>query len=190
MVKQEYEEIGFPVEVNKLAIGYKMNRNLFKDLNIDRYMLDYYMQMILSMAFGSSSSFIEKLYLKNIVYSVTYELVDTNEHYMFNFYVNTDKTDEFLDEFYKYIKNLDLNLDAFNRIIKLWVASEVRMIDQVIATAKNIVYDLIDYGEFKNDKIKDIRSLDYNTLLEVYKKLDFNSKCIVNLKSNKEKTVA
>ena len=190
MVKQEYEEIGFPVEVNKLAIGYKMNRNLFKDLNIDRYMLDYYMQMILSMAFGSSSSFIEKLYLKNIVYTVTYELVDTNEHYMFNFYVNTDKTDEFLDEFYKYIKNLDLNLDAFNRIIKLWVASEVRMIDQVIATAKNIVYDLIDYGEFKNDKIKDIRSLDYNTLLEVYKKLDFNSKCIVNLKSNKEKTVA
>ena len=64
------------------------------------------------------------------------------------------------------------------------------MIDQVVATAKNIVYDLIDYGDFKNDKIKDIRSLDYNTLLEVCKKLDFNSKCIVKLKSNKEKTVA
>lgn len=190
MVNKEYDEIELPIEVNKLAIGYKMNKNLFKDLNIDRYMLDYYMQMILNMAFGGTSLFVEQLYLKNIIYSITYELVDTNEHYIFNFYVNTDKKDEFLDEFYNYINKLDLNESDFKRIIKLWVASEVRLIDQVVASAKNILYDLIGYGEFKNDKISDVRSLDYDTLLSVYKKLDFSNKCIVNLKSNKEKTVA
>lgn len=189
-VGKEYEEIKLPIEVNKLAIGYKMNRKLFKDIKIDRYMLDYYMQMILSMSFGNSSTFVEQMYLKNIVYSVTYELVDIEDHYLFNFYVSTDKTEEFLEEFYKYIKDLKLDLSAFKRIIKLWVASEVRMIDNAIVTAKNIAYDLIDYGDFKNDKIKDIKSLDYNTLLDVYKKMDFSNKCIVKLISNKEKTVA
>ena len=64
------------------------------------------------------------------------------------------------------------------------------MIDQAIVTAKNIAYDLIDYGDFKNDKIKDIKSLDYNKLLDVYKKMDFSNKCIVKLLSNQEKTVA
>lgn len=190
MVKQEYEEIELPIEVNKLAIGYKMNKNLFKELKIDRYMLDYYMQMILNMAFGTSSLFVEQLYLKNIVYSISYELVDTNQHYIFNFYVNTDRKDEFLKMFNEYISDLRLNEEDFKRIIKLWIASEVRLIDQVVATAKNILYDLIDYGEFKNNKIKDFRDLDFNTLLNIHKKLDFNSKCIVNLKSNKEKTVA
>ncbi len=189
-VKKEYEEIQMPVEVNKLAIGYKMNRSLFKDINIDRYTLDYYMQMILNMAFGSSSIFVEQMYLKNIVQSVTYELVDIEDYYTFNFYVSTDKTKEFLEELNKYIKNLELDIDTFNRIIKLWVASEVRMIDQAVSAAKNIIYDIIDYGDFKNNKIKDIRNLDYNVLLEVYKKMDFSNKCIVNLISNKEKTVA
>lgn len=189
-VKKEYEEIQMPVEVNKLAIGYKMNRSLFKDINIDRYTLDYYMQMILNMAFGSSSIFVEQMYLKNIVQSVTYELVDIEDYYTFNFYVSTDKTKEFLEELNKYIKDLELDIDTFNRIIKLWVASEVRMIDQAVSAAKNIIYDIIDYGDFKNNKIKDIRNLDYNVLLEVYKKMDFSNKCIVNLISNKEKTVA
>jgi predicted Zn-dependent peptidase len=189
-VKKEYEEIQMPVEVNKLAIGYKMNRSLFKDINIDRYTLDYYMQMILNMAFGSSSIFVEQMYLKNIVQSVTYELVDIEDYYTFNFYVSTDKTKEFLEELNKYIKDLELDIDTFNRIIKLWVASEVRMIDQAVSAAKNIIYDIIDYGDFKNNKIKDIRNLDYNILLEVYKKMDFSNKCIVNLISNKEKTVA
>ena len=59
-----------------------------------------------------------------------------------------------------------------------------------IATAKNVLYDWIDYKEFKNNKIKDLRNLKYEILLEVLKRINLDNKCVVKLDSNNEKTVA
>lgn len=190
MVMQEYEKVEDSSEVDKLAIGYKMNKKVFKDLNIDSYTLDNYLNMILKLSFGNTSLFVEDLYLRNIISSLGYEIIDANSHYIVCFYVTTDYKEEFLKEFEEYINNLSFDEKDFNRTIKIWISSEVRIIDQYIATARNIMYDLVEYKEYKNDKIKDFRKMDYNMLENIYKKMYFNSKCIVNLKSNKEKTVA
>lgn len=189
-VSQEYEEINMKVEMPKIAIAYKINKDLFKDLNLDTYHLDYYLQLILSIAFGSTSAFTENLYIDKTILSLTYELLDTENHYIISFFTKTDKEKEFFDKFYKYINNLNPTKNEFDRTIKTWIASEVRLIDMPIATAKNVLYDWIDYKEFKNNKIKDLRNLKYEMLLKVLKRINLDNKCVVKLDSNNEKTVA
>ena len=189
-VSKEYEEINMKVEMPKIAIAYKINKDLFKDLNLDTYHLDYYLQLILSIAFGSTSAFTENLYIDKTILSLTYELLDTENHYIISFFTKTDKEKEFFDKFYKYINNLNPTKNEFDRTIKTWIASEVRLIDMPIATAKNVLYDWIDYKEFKNNKIKDLRNLKYEMLLKVLKRINLDNKCVVKLDSNNEKTVA
>ena len=68
---------------------------------------------------------------------------------------------------------------------KVWIANEVRMIDDIDSTVHNIFDDYLKYGKIIDNKISVIRNLDYNVMIEIFEKLDFENKAVVIMK-NKE----
>lgn len=184
-VFKEYEELEMNVSIPNVSLTYKMNKNIFKGLGIDSYLLDYYIHMILSLGFGETSDFREKLLNDNMFDSFNYQVLNCKNHYLISFIITTLKPKEVIDEINKYILSIKFNLDDFKRIKKLWIASEVRISDSINASASNLLMDLLDYGEFKNNKISDIRSLDYNILKEVYKLFNYDNKSIVIIYNKK-----
>lgn len=183
-VSKEYEVVKLPVENTKIAISYKMNKNLF---NIDKYNLDYYLQMILTLHFGSSSAFKEYLLNKELFISFGYNVTDIKTHYLIEFYMSTKKEKEIIEELTNYIsniKNIKLKEEDFIRIIKTWVASEVRMIDNTNVTLYNMLDDILEYNTYKYDSIKDKRKLDFNTMLQVLNECDFTNKSILVIKND------
>lgn len=182
-VKKDYEVIYMPVENTKIAISYKMNKKLF---NIDKFYLDGYLHMIFTLLFGSSSSFREYLFNNELVISTSYNIIDIGSHYLIEFYVSTNKEEVFLNEFNKYIyniKNIKLDKDDFSRIIKTWIASEIRTIDNVSATLYNILDDILEYNMYIYNSIELERKLDFNTMNEILNKLDFTNKSILIIKN-------
>ena len=135
--------------------------------------------MIIALGFGSTSDFREYLLNNSLFTSSSYQLMDTNTHYVISFYATTNKPKELIEKTRNYFKNIELNKENFERLKKIWIASEVRMIDSIHGTANNIMYDVLDYGEYKNNKINDIRSLSYDTLNKVKECLDLNNEAVI-----------
>lgn len=182
-VKKELEVIKMPVENTKIAISYKMNKELF---NIDKIYLDSYLHMIFTLLFGSTSLFREYLFNKELFLSVSYNILDIDSHYLIEFYATTTKEKELLNEFNEYIsniKNIELNEEDFIRIKKTWIANEVRTIDNVNATLYNILDDILEYNKYIYNSIELERKLDFNRVKEVLNKLDFTNKSILIIKN-------
>ena len=178
-VYKTFEKIKMDIETPKVALNYKINKNKFKKLKLDKYFLDYYLNMIIALGFGSTSDFREYLLNNSLFTSSSYQLMDTNTHYVISFYATTNKPKELIEKTRNYFKNIELNKENFERLKKIWIASEVRMIDSIHGTANNIMYDVLDYGEYKNNKINDIRSLSYDTLNKVKECLDLNNEAVI-----------
>ena len=185
-VSKEYEEITLNIEIPKYAILYKINKNNFKDLNIDTYYLYYYLYMVLSLSFGATSNFYEYCYMNKIISNASYQLNDTNSHYLIELYTDTEDPGRVDKEIKEYVKNIKINKEDFERLKKTWISSEVKMIYSVSTTLYNIMGDILDYGEFKNNKIDDIKSLDYEKLIEVLKCIKFDKYSVVVANSNKK----
>ena len=66
---------------------------------------------------------------------------------------------------------------------KVWIANEVKMIDDIDSTVHNLFDDLLKYNEVITNKIDVIRNLDYNTMIDVFNDLDFNNKSVVIMRN-------
>lgn len=183
-VKKEYEEIVLPVENTKVAISYKVNKSLFKLEN--KFYLDGYLHMILSLAFGGTSAFKEYLFNNELFISFDYNITDIGTHYLIEFFITTNKEKEIIEEIEEFIsdiKNINLKEEDFTRIIKTWIASEIRTIDNTNATLYNILDDILEYKRFVYDSIKHKKNLNFNTMIEVLNDIDFSNKSILVIKN-------
>ena len=183
-VFKDYEEINIDVETPKLGISYKINKNVFKNLKIDKYNLDYYLQMLITLGFGSSSDFKEELLNKGLFTTFNHQITDTNTHYLIDFYASSFEANKLIKEIDNYVNQIKIKEEDFHRLKKTWIASEIRMIDSINATVYNILDDILDYNEFKGNKINDIKNLEFSKLKEVQKKLDLKNKAIVLITKN------
>ena len=178
-VYKEYEEIPMETSITKISLSYKMNKDIFKDLNLSKYELDYYLNLIVGLGLGKTSDFLEELYKKELYTSAFYNIFDTDDHYMISFYADTQKPNELIDKLDAYIKDIKVDKDNFIRLIKTWIASEIKITDSPRTLGYNVFTDVAEYNEYKNNKIEDIRSLSYETMLEVMKRLNFDNKSVL-----------
>lgn len=178
---KELEIINCNVKIPKIALSYKINKNLFKDLKIEKYFLDLYVYMVLSLGFGTTSDFREELLKEELFTSLGYQLFDTDMHYVISFIANTNEPEILSERIDDYIKNIKFDELAFERMKKTWIASEIRMIDNISVTAYNVLDDIMDYHCYKNEKIKDKKKMNYSTLLKVAKSLNFDNKSLLIL---------
>ena len=99
----------------------------------------------------------------------------------------SDKADMFIDEVKKNLKDIKIKKDELERIKKVWIASEIRMIDNVEATVDNIYSDLILYDKVYDNRIDIIKELNIKKLNKFLKELDLSNQSLVMVFQEEEK---
>ena len=178
-VLQPELELSTNIRVPKIALGYKMEKESF-GIN-DELQLDLYLQMIATLLFGNSTLFREQIREKKLVTNFSYEWDTTTKYKTLLIYSETENPELLIDEIYKYLKNISIDQKDLERLKKVWIANEVKMIDSIDATIYNIVDDEVRYKKIINNKIDAIRKLNKKKLDEIASKLNFNNKSKVIL---------
>ena len=178
-VRVEYEEINYPINVPKLGVGIKLN-NL--NLKMEPLYRDLYLTMITTLLFGASSEFRERvrnMKLLNNFYTEWESLEGFNTFYIMS---SSDDPKQLLKEIENEFDNFVFDEESFNRMKKVWIANEVKMIDDIDSTVNNLFDDYLKYGEIIPDKIDIIRSLDFSTMKDVFNKMNFSNRSVVIMK--------
>lgn len=185
-VAKEYEEINMNIQTPKVTVGYKINKEYFKDLNLTDLELDIYLHSIFDIALGTTSLIREKWLNDNLFLNSFYRISEIETHYLIELYATTEKPKELIDELLKYITDLKIDEESFAREKKLWIASEIKATDSPMSAVYSVLDDILDYGEYIPNKIEIVKKLDYQTLVKVKESLNFNNRIIIKIlpKSN------
>lgn len=183
-IRVEYEEIESSLKVPKIALGIKLSD---EDLGkYDELDLDLYLTMITSINFGSSSLFRERVRNKKLISNFYTEWEVVDGMHVFYMMASSEYPDLLLKEIKEEFNNLVIDEADFSRMKKVWIANEVKMIDDVDSTVHNIFDDFLKYKKIIPNKIERIRNLDINTIKEIVKKIDFNNMAVVKMLPEKD----
>lgn len=184
-VAKEYEQIKMNVEMPKIALAYKIPKDNFKHIKITPFELDIYLHSLLSIGLGSTSEIREKWLEENLFTSSMYRIYEIETHYIIELYATSNKSKKLIEKLQKYIKDLKIDKESFEREKKLWIAHEIRTIDSPMNSLYSILDDLLDYNTVIPGKIEYIKKLDYSILEEVKKCLSFDNIAIVEILPNR-----
>ena len=165
-------------EVPKLAYGLKIST---KRIKLDSFELDLYLNMLTTILFGASSPFREKCRQEKLLNSLDIEWESVDNFRTFYLMANTINPDDLEKALKEEIKNINLDKSTFQRIKKVWIANEVKMIDNINATVNNIYNNILIYNKIIPNRIDTIKKMKLDTLKELIKDIDFNNNSIVKM---------
>ena len=184
-VKTKYQELELDnVTTNKLGYSIKLDANIFKE--DDRFELSLYIGMILNILFGSTSIFKDKMLEEGKLSSLYLERMYVDDFLIIEFWAETDKPNELIDELNKHLKSYEITKEEVERCKKVWISSEVMATDNVEAMVSSLINDIIEYDEVKKNKSEYIRNMNYEKLLDIKEKLDFTNSATLVLKGKEE----
>ena len=166
------------IEVPKVALGIKVPTKKIKMSDIE---LDLYLNMITTIMYGSSSEFRERVRNAKLLSGIYTEWESIKDFKVFYLLASTINPDKLLDEIKYELDNLVIKEDTFNRIKKVWIANEVKIIDNIDATVSNLYDDIIRYKDIIPNKVELIRSMKLKTITELVKKIDWKNISIVKM---------
>ena len=183
-VRVKDDEFKASIKTPKLGIGVKIP---IKDLGeTDDLTLDLYLTMISTLCFGSASLFRERVRNKKLLSSFYTEWETTDDYKVFYIMAASDDIDELFENIKEEFNNLEIMEDAFNRMKKVWIANEVKMIDYIDSTVRNVFDDILHYGKIIPDKLDRIRKMDFNTIKRIADKIDFTNMSVIRMVSTDE----
>jgi len=183
-VRVDYEEIEADLNVDKVAFGIKISNS---DLgNYNDLELDLYLTMITTLVFGSSSLFREKIRNEKLATNIYTEWESVDDMHIFYMMGSSEESSRFIEEVKKELLNIEIDEADFTRMKKVWIANEVKMIDDVDSTVHNVYDDIIKYKRIISDKVSVIRNMDFNKCKEIISKIDFNNIAVVKMTGYKK----
>ena len=182
-VNEKEDTMKASIEIPKLAFGLKIPT---KKLSLKGFELDCYLNMLTTILFGSSSEFRERARQDKLVSSMSVEWESIEDFRTLYITATTQSPETLEKEIKKELKELKLFEKDFERIQKVWIANEVRMIDNIDATVNNCYEDILKYHEIISNKIDFIRKMKYKTLKELVSKIDFQNTSIVKMMPKKD----
>ena len=184
-VKVEYQEVSSNISVPKIAVGLKIcDKTLGK---FDTFDLDLYIQMINTVLFGSSSIFKERVRNKKLINNFYTEVELIDGFHTIYIMSSSEEPDELIKEIKDELSNVKINKNDFERMKKVWIANEVKMIDDVDSAVSNLYDDIIRYKGVIADKIDRIRGLDFKVMNEIVEKINFNNIAVVKMNKEEDK---
>ena len=186
-VKEEYKLLYKNIKVPKIRFSIKINKKLFKDFSdIEQNM---YLGIVMSHLFGQTSDFKEYVTNNRLTSGFYVEKNTFYDYITLDITAESDKADIFIDEIKKVLKNIIIKKSELERIKKVWIASEIRMIDSVELTVDNIFSDFIMYDKVYIDRIDYIKKLNVKRLNKFIQNLDLSNQSLVMILPNENKNV-
>ena len=171
------------IEIPKIAIGLKVP---VKKLSLKGLELDLYLNILTTILFGSSSLFKERVNQEKLLSDLYIEWENTEDFRTFYLMATSIYPQELIREINKEFENIHIQESDFERIKKVWIANEVRMIDNIDTTVSNLYYDIIKYHEIIPNKIDLIKEMKLKTLQALISKIDFKNISVVTMNPNKD----
>ncbi len=178
-VVKEYEEVNRDVKVEKLTIGFKMEKSNFPVKN--KITLDLYLNMLISLCFGSSSLFRDMVRKRHLVSRSGYYFQDIGNIITFTIEADVLNYPVYMKELEKYLANLEVIEEDLERLKKVWISSEVIKTDYADSLVDTVVDDLINYHKVINNYVDLIRDMNINTMRKVINSLDFTNRAVVRV---------
>ncbi len=182
-VVKDYEEIKREVQVEKLAMGFKMEKAKFPIKN--KVILDLYLNMIVSLCFGSSSEFREMIRKRHLVSRSGYYFQDVDNIITFMVEADVLNYPVYIKELENYLANLSIEEKDLERMKKVWISSEVIKTDYADNLVDNVVDELVNYQKVIDNYVGLIKNMNITTMREVISSLDFSNKAIVRVVGEK-----
>lgn len=184
-VVQKEETIYENIEVPKIGYGIKIPKSSLHLKDVEE---DLYINMLTTILFGSASEFRERVREGQLLNDIYTEWEDTCGYKTFYLLATTTSPDELIKEIEYELENISIAKKTFERIKKVWIANEVKMIDNVAREQSNLFDDIIQYNKVIDDRIERIRKMDVKTLNTMIEKMDLSHRSILKMldKNNKE----
>ena len=187
-VQEEFKTIYRNIKIPKIRFSIKINKDKYKKdfLDIEQNM---YLGVIMSNLFGSSSDFKEYVTKEQLTTGFYVEKNIFDNYITLDITAESDKADIFIDEIKKTLKNINIKKSELERIKKVWIASEIRMIDNIEMTVDNIYSDYIMYNDIYLNRIDYIKKLNIKRLNKFINKLDLSNQSLVMVLPNENKDI-
>ena len=184
-VKKESDVLKTNILVPKIALGYKFEK---KKLGLSDMELTLYLNMILTLLFGSTSQFKQDAREKKILTDFGYEWEDEYQKNIITLlmYADTMQPDYLIDAIQETLANAAFTVEAIERLKKVWISSEIRMMDYVSNVGSTLYDDLIDYRELVLNRVDLIREMNKKTLEMVYRNMNFQNHTVLKVLPREE----
>ena len=166
------------IEIPKVGIGLKIST---KDIELEKHELTLYLEMLSTIIFGDSSLFKERVRNKKILDSFTTGWENIEGISTLYLSIASVKPDEIINEVMSEFNNIVVDEESFNRVKKVWIAREIKMIDDIEETADNLCYDILKYNKVISNKIDIIKNMKFKVLKDLVSKIDFTNTSVVTM---------
>ena len=167
------------VAVSKVEIAFKLS---IKDVD-DKALYNFYVSAILSILFGSVSSFNEDMFKKGYASYIDYQKTIVDDLMIIEFYIEGEKPKELLNEIMNRFKNGNIDEIELERFKKVLIANTVINSDKPQAIAESIINDFFEYGMICENKIEVIKKMNLKKLKQIKSGLELDNNVTVYLKS-------
>lgn len=181
-VNKDSDIIKGNIEIPKVGVGLKIST---KNIKLDNVSLNLYFNMLTTIMFGSSSLFREKVRDKKILNDFYIWSEDVDDLKVLYLLASSIEPDELIDEIICEFKNIKIDEESFERIKKVWIAREIKMIDGIEESLDSLYYDIVKFRKIIPNKIEIIKNMKFKILKDLIKNIDFSNYSAVKMKTNK-----
>lgn len=181
-VVKKYDEITSSININKLAVGIKLDVSNIKLTDIEKRL---YLNIILDILFGETSNFKEYALINDLYRTSSFDIETIPNIMTFYLFFQTEKEKELLEYIKEILKNIKIEEHELERKKKTIKAELIRQTDNANTIHEIIYHDMIKYGKIIDNKMDIINKLNIKKLNSVIKKLDFNNMSVVLMKKEK-----
>lgn len=183
-VNKTYEEIEANVEIPKVKICYKLDKNLFKEYS--EIELGIYLSIIMRNNFGPISYLREVLLEKNLIDYIGADRDIFEDTITIEILAETKYPEEVIKRIKDKMEHLEVTEEDLIRRKRCNISSLIRDFDDIEYVNSDIAYQLVTYGKLITDNYDVYNNLKIERLNNVIKKLDLSHNSVVLMIPYKE----
>lgn len=173
-VFKKEETLEMNVTIPKLVVTYKFN---IKDINfIDKHLINQYFGLLCDLKFGPTTLFSEEIKKDGLInYDIGYSIVNDSDHIAVMIESETSNPELLKNKIIAQMQDGNFVEEEFNRKKKMLISSCIHMSDSIYRMNNRITFDILTYGKINNNLYNDYYNMNYNKLLEMISKINFDN---------------
>lgn len=179
-VSKKEEIIKMNVTIPKVYYGVKINI-----CNYNMKIFKQYLSLYFDSIFDATSEFSKKMKEKEIIdEDINYYFINTEKHLLVVFGAETKFEKELIKEV---MKNLSIipDKETFERKKKIFISSIIYSSDSIFRVNNMITNSIINNGYFNTDLFNQIKSLNYEEMVDIINNISFDNDLYVLVESKK-----
>ena len=176
------EIIDKQIEIPKIRISYKMNKDIYKDKDLEEVLS--YLYMIIQNNIGSTSLFKEELMEKELITLINGGVSLEDDYLIFGVSIESKYPDKVIDMVIDKLKHMTCNEEELTRSRRVRIADLIYSYDDIEYVNTDIMDQLIRYNKIYDNLYEVYNNSNIEECKDILNKLDFTNQSIIVMKNN------